>query len=177
MMSGGRRWMMALMVMAAGGCALRQDEHVGLRPGVVGDTISISAGPCFGVCPVYRVTVTPDGSGLLEPRRFTAVPGDTRFTVTPSQYRRLRASLAVFRPMAGEERRIGHGENCDRFATDMPSYAIIWRRSGQKAATLDFQSGCMDARYARLRAALAAMPGTLQIEPMLKSKAQAALPI
>ena len=162
--------MMVSTLMGAGGCAMQQGDHVGPRPGVAGDTISIAAGPCFGACPVYSVTVTPDGSGLLEPRRFAAVPGDTRFTVTASQYRRLRASLADFRPVAGEARRIGHGENCDRFATDMPGYAIIWRRSGQKAASLDFQSGCMDARYDRLRAALAAMPGTLQIEPMLKSK-------
>lgn len=161
---------LAMVAALAGGCAARGGDHVVPRPGVAGDTISIAVGPCFGACPVYSVTVTPDGSGLLEPRRFTAVPGETRFTVTVAQYRRLGSSLAAFRPAAGEERRIGHGENCDRFATDMPDYAITWRRGDGKDASLDFQSGCMDARYARLRAALAAMPETLQIEPMLKSK-------
>ncbi|MEJ7925593.1 DUF6438 domain-containing protein [Sphingobium sp. AN641] len=140
------------------------------RPGTPGDTISIAAGPCFGVCPSYSVTVTPDGSGLLEPRKNTAVPGPTRFTVTAAQYRRLRAALAPFRPATGTAKRIGGKEHCTRFATDMPTYKIAWDQAGASRTQLDFQSGCQDARYARLRAALVATPRTLDIAPMLKAR-------
>ncbi len=138
-----------------------------------GDTIRFSAGPCFGACPSYTLRVTPDGSGLIEPERFTAIPGPTRFTVTPAQYRRFRSALAPYRPASGSTRRIAHGENCDRFATDMPAYVIEWSRGEEPPTRLEYQSGCMDVRYGRLRAAIASIPGMLGLEAMLKPTATA----
>ena len=150
-------------------------EKVELEPPMrAGDTIRFTAGRCFGACPAYTLRVTPDGSGLLEPERFTSVPGPTRFTVSAAQYRQLRTALAPWKPAAGTVKRIGNGENCTRFATDMPGYTIEWTRDGGKNGTkptrLDFQSGCMDNRYARLRTTIGAIPRMLGIEPMLKPK-------
>ncbi|HWV12743.1 MAG TPA: DUF6438 domain-containing protein [Sphingobium sp.] len=141
------------------------------KPVAAGDTIRFSAGPCFGVCPSYSLRVTPDGSGLLEPERFTSVPGATRFTVTPAQYRRFRSALAQFRPVAGTVKRISSGENCTRFATDMPGYTIEWTRDERPATRLEFQSGCMDASYGKLRATIAAIPRMLDIDAMVKPSA------
>lgn len=135
-----------------------------------GDVIRFTAGRCFGACPTYTVQVSPDGSALLEPERFTSVPGPTRFTVTPAQYRRLVATLAAHRPPAGTTRKIEHGQDCDRFATDMPAYSIEWSRPGRDTTRLDYQSGCMDARYGKLRVAIASVPRILEIEPMLKPR-------
>lgn len=163
-------WMKAIMILAAtallSACATEQAELE--KPTTAGDTIRFSAGPCFGVCPSYTLRVTPDGSGLIEPQRFTAVPGPTRFTVTPQQYRRLRATLAQFRPAQGTVRRIAQGENCTRFATDMPAYIIEWTREAVQPTRLEFQSGCMDARYGRLRATIASIPHMLDIAAMVK---------
>ena len=160
----------ALSIVAAtlllGGCAMEQAELE--KPTLAGDTIRFSAGPCFGVCPSYTLRVTPDGSGLIEPQRFTAIPGPTRFTVTPAQYRRFRAALAQFRPAQGTARRIGQGENCVRFATDMPAYVIEWTREEATPTRLEFQSGCMDARYGKLRATISAIPRMLDVGPMVK---------
>lgn len=157
-----------ISALAVAGCATPRPELE--KPVAAGDTIRFTAGPCLGRCPSYSLTVTPDGSGLLEPQRFTAVPGPTRFTVTAAQYRRLRATLAPYRPAAGTVKRIASGENCARFATDMPGYAIQWSRDPGKPARLEFQSGGMDARYARLRTAIGSIPRLLDIEPMLKAK-------
>jgi hypothetical protein len=155
----------ALMTLA--GCAADDTELE--TPKAPGETIRFTAGRCFGACPSYSLRVTPDGSGLLEPEKFTAVPGPTRFTVTPLQYRKLRASLSPYRPETGTEKRIGNNENCTRFATDMPTYAIEWTGGMVgKSARLNFQSGCMDPRYGRLRTAIAAIPRLLEIEKMLK---------
>jgi hypothetical protein len=162
--------LVAAMIALPGCVTTGGGETITPPPGARADTISIAAGPCFGACPSYKVTVTPDGSGLLEPRRFTAVPGPTRFTVTPLQYRRLRTALAAYRPATSTKKTIGHNENCARFATDQPGYVIEWTRADAKPTQLDFQSGCHDARYAKLRAAIAAIPRTLDIEPMLKSR-------
>lgn len=163
------RWEWKMILMSAAlltGCA--RDKAELEQPKTPGDTIRFSAGPCFGVCPSYTLQVTPDGSGLIEPGRFTAVPGPTRFTVTPVQYRRFREALASYRPAAGTTKRIGHGENCTRFATDMPGYILEWSRGDAKPTRFEFQSGCMDARYGRLRATIAAIPRMLDIEPMVK---------
>ncbi len=162
----------ACLALTAGCITDRGGDDIASGSGVAaraGDSIRITAGPCFGFCPSYSVLVTPDGSGLLEPRRNTAVPGPTRFTVTVATYRKLRASLAAFRPATGQEKRIDHQENCTRFATDMPGYEIEWTRKGADKTELRFQSGCGDARYAKLKAALRAMPKLLDIEPMLKA--------
>lgn len=160
----------AIVMLAAtallGACATEQTELE--KPTKVGDTIRFSAGPCFGACPSYTLRVTPDGSGLIEPERFTAVPGPTRFTVTPVQYRRFRTALAQFRPPSGTVKRITHGENCTRFATDMPSYVIEWTRGEAQATRLEFQSGCMDASYGKLRATIASIPRMLDIAAMVK---------
>lgn len=138
------------------------------KPVAAGDTIRFSAGPCFGACPRYSLRVTPDGSGLIEPERFTAVPGPTRFTVSRAQYRRFRAALAPFRPASGTVRRIAQGENCTRFATDMPGYVLEWTRGEAPPTRLEFQSGCMDASYGRLRATIASIPKMLDIAAMVK---------
>lgn len=163
------RWEWKMILVSAAlltGCA--KDKAELEPPKTPGDTIRFSAGPCFGACPTYTLQVTPDGSGLIEPTRFTAIPGATRFTVTTMQYRRFRAALAAHRPASGTTRRIAHGENCTRFATDMPSYVIEWTRGNAKPTRLEFQSGCMDAQYGRLRATIAAIPRMLDIEAMVK---------
>ncbi|HKY82212.1 MAG TPA: DUF6438 domain-containing protein [Sphingobium sp.] len=164
------RWMMILGGPALlAGCAAGRAELE--QPTAAGDTIRFSAGPCFGVCPSYSLRVTPDGSGLLEPERFTAVPGATRFTVTPLQYRRFRSALTQFRPPAGTTKRIAHGENCTRFATDMPGYTIEWTQGEVEPTRLEFQSGCMDPAYGKLRATIAAIPKMLDIAAMVKPSA------
>lgn len=164
------RWMMILTGSALlAGCAAERTELE--QPVAAGDTIRFSAGPCFGACPSYSLRVTPDGSGLLEPERFTAVPGATRFTVTPLQYRKLRMALTQFRPPAGTVKRIAHGENCTRFATDMPGYTIEWTRADTEPTRLEFQSGCMDPVYGKLRATIAAIPKMLDVDAMVKPSA------
>jgi hypothetical protein len=154
------------------GCALTGEEADASpgKPTLAKEVISFTAGPCFGACPSYTVKVNREGSGLLEPKRFTAVPGPTRFTVTPAQFMRLKTALARYRPAAGAEKRIAHGENCTRFATDMPGYVIEWAQGEGKPARLEYQSGCMDPQYGRLRTTIAAIPKMLEIEAMLKPK-------
>lgn len=159
--------------LALAGCATVSGQGAGGQgaespAGAVEDTIRFSAGPCFGFCPSYIVTVEPTGSAVLVPQRNTSVPGETSLTVTPAQYRRLRDAFAPFRPETGTHKRIGHGENCERVATDMPGYTIVWLRAGQKDTELDFYSGCFDDRYAALREAVRAVPAMLEIEAMLK---------
>ena len=161
--------MMAAGLILLAGCTM---EREGLEPPKApGDVIRFTAGRCFGACPTYTVEVSPDGSGLLEPERNTSVPGATRFTLSSAQYRRLVTTLAPHRPPSGTTQRIAHGENCETFATDLPAYKVEWSRPGQESTKLEFQSGCMDARYGKLRVAIASVPKILDVERMLNPRA------
>jgi len=163
------KFMVAAATLALAGCAAETERLE--PPKAPGDVIRFTAGRCFGACPAYTLQVSPDGAGLLEPQRFTSVPGPTRFTVTTAQYRRLVATLAPYRPAAGTTKRIAQGQDCDRFATDMPSYVVEWTRPDRPATKLEYQSGCMDARHGRLRVAIASVPKILDVETMLNPKA------
>lgn len=162
--------MIAASLFALAGCAAKEE---GLEPPKApGDVIRFTAGRCFGACPTYVVQVSPDGAGLLTPERFTSVPGPTRFTVTRLQYRKLLATLAPHRPAAGTTQKIDQ-KSCARFATDMPSYSIEWSRPGQAPTRLDYQSGCMDPQYGKLRVAISSVPKILDMQHMLNPKAVA----
>jgi hypothetical protein len=159
-----RALMITGLLAALSGCATTAEP----TPPAKADTIRFAAGRCFGACPSYSVIIEPDGSGVLYPEKYTSVPGETRFTVTPAQYRRLRDTLAPFRPPVGTQRKIAPGEpSCKIAATDMSNYQIVWTRVPQKPTQLDFYGGCHDPQHKRLRAAIATVPKLLGIEKML----------
>ena len=124
-----------------------------------GETISYETGPCFGACPVYRITVNRDGEGLFEGRRFTAVAGERRFSVTPAQFRAFVAHLAPLRPAGGERRYAG--DACESMATDLPSAEVVWR--GADVQTLYFYYGCDMERNRAIAERLSAAPDLLPI--------------
>ena len=123
-------------------------------------TISYETGPCFGACPVYRVTVGADGQGLFEGRRFTTVAGERHFVVTPAQYRAFAEHLAPLRPSSGSVR-LDAQPACSQMATDLPSASVTWQ-SDREEQSLYYYFGCdMEARREmaeRLRAAPALLP-------------------
>jgi len=147
---------LAVLVIGLAGCATApQAEPAGrqLR------SISYETGPCFGACPVYRVTVSADGTGQFEGRDFTAVRGERSFRITPAQYRAFAAHLAPLRPARGSRRY--SGEACRIMATDLPSAQVTWSGAGVDQQ-LYFYFGCdMDRNQAiaeRLRAAPRLLP-------------------
>ena len=127
-------------------------------------TISLETGPCFGACPVYRVSVSADGIGRFEGRRFTAVTGTREFRITADQYRAFARHLAPLRP-AGAERRYS-GEACEMMATDLPSTEIRWQ-SQRGPQILYFYHGCDMERNRAIAERLEAAPALLPIETLI----------
>lgn len=128
------------------------------------DSISYETGPCFGACPVYRVTLYADGRGTFEGRRFTAVEGERSFRATPDQFRAFSAHLAPVRPASGSVRHAG--ENCAMTATDMPSAEVRWRSTAGEQS-LYFYFGCDMERHRALAERLRAAPALLPIAEMI----------
>lgn len=150
-----RNWVIAA-VLLAGGCATVPPGPIAIES----DAISYETGPCFGTCPVYKVTVSRDGRGTFEGRHHTAVTGERTFRLTPAQYRAFAAHLAPLRPREGSVRL--SGEACRQMATDLPSAEVTWLSQIGNSQSLYFYYGCdMEANRAmaeRLRTAPNLLP-------------------
>lgn len=123
-------------------------------------TITYETGPCFGRCPVYRVTVNSTGSGSFEGMRFTAVTGTRPFRASPAQYQAFARQLEPIRPASGAVRY--EGKLCRSMATDLPSAQVTWR-SPRGTQSLYFYYGCDMQRNRALAERLSAAPALLPI--------------
>lgn len=130
-------------------------------------TIIYETGPCFGACPVYRLTVNSDGSGTFEGRRFTAVTGTRSFQATPQQHQAFARQLEPVRPARRTVRYAG--ESCDTMATDLPSTEVTWR-SSRAEQQLYFYHGCDMERNRPLAERLNAAPALLPISDLISRR-------
>jgi uncharacterized protein DUF6438 len=152
-----------LLTVAMAACATVPQAEAG-RPV---ERLTYETGPCFGACPVYRVTIARDGEGLFEGRRFTAVTGERRFRVTPAQFEAFARQLAPLRPAAGDRRY--SGESCASMATDLPSAEVIWDARGGGRQSLYFYYGCDMERNRAIAERLSAAPSLLPIGDFIGS--------
>lgn len=138
-------------------------------PIVRGEMLRYTTSPCFGACPVYTVTVRPDGTGTFEGQRHTAVTGVRDFRVTPAQYEAFLARLAPYRPRSGTVR-IAPGEpGCGQAATDLPSVEVQWDgKAGHRA--LSYYFGCDRERNQRMADALGSAPDLLPIASLIGAR-------
>lgn len=157
----GQAWAPALTgaTMLLAGCATTTDA--GRPVAIESEAITYETAPCFGTCPVYAVTVRPDGSGVFDGRRHTAVSGTRAFTASPAAYRAFAATLAPYRPVG--ERLVQPGTpECRNSPTDMPSVDVRWNEISGASHHLSFYRGCGQGNEA-MAAALAAAPDLLPI--------------
>ena len=123
-------------------------------------SISYETTPCFGFCPVYKVTVNADGTGTFVGERNTSVSGARTFRVTAPQYAAFARHLAPVRPVSGE---VAYNPgNCQPYATDLPGVRVEWTGTDGARQLLSVDKGCgsEEARAAarRLDAAPALLP-------------------
>jgi hypothetical protein len=158
-----KAWVSGLVLagLSLAGCA----TTAGAAPEARVESISYETGPCFGACPVYRVTVNRDGTGQFEGQRFTAVTGERRFAVAPELYRAFAAHLEPLRPASGE--RLYSGEACAMMATDLPSADVKWRTRDGAEQHLYFYYGCDMERNRGIAERLRSAPDLLPIRDLI----------
>lgn len=136
---------------------------------VRGELIRYSTSPCFGACPVYSVTVRPDGTGTFEGQRFTAVTGTRDFRLSRAHYDAFTDRLAPYRPRSGSVRYAPGEANCGQTATDMPSVEVQWDgRAGHRA--LSFYFGCDREKNRVMADALGSAPDLLPIASLIGAR-------
>lgn len=156
------RWMIVgVAALALAGCTKTGEAP---RPiPIEGDSITYETGPCFGRCPVWSVTIRPDGSGVFTGKNFTAVKGERSFKLTPADYKAFAARLQPYRPESGE-RRYSHGEKgCEQAATDLPSVNIRWTRAIGDSQGLYYYYGCNPQANSAIADALGGAPDLLPV--------------
>jgi len=157
----------AMMTMAGFGlsaCKTIDALQTGRPIALESETIRYETAPCFGTCPVYAVTITPDGKGTFEGKRFTAVTGVRSFQATPATYRAFAAGLAPFRPTENEMLFQPGTPNCGNAPTDMPSVDVVWTELSGGRQHLNVYYGCGPQP---MRDALRAAPGVLPIKAFI----------
>src|SRR3569623_514521 len=133
--------MMAMQLMLSAAIALACiSQEMRPSPGdfpvvIKGEAITYETSRCSGRCPVFKVTVQPDGRGVFVGGRFTADPGIHLFWLTRDDYRAFAAKIATYRPPDGR-RQSTNGHRCDVGCDTAPLNAvrIANRRSYRWAA-------------------------------------------
>lgn len=160
------RWVLVgVAAIALAGCAKKSGPE---RPiPIEGDSITYETGPCFGACPIYSVTIRPDGSGVFTGKRFTAVTGEREFKLTPGQYKAFADRIAPYRPASGEVRYVQGEKNCEQVATDLPSVDITWTRAIGDSQKLYYYFGCDMEKNQAMSEALGDAPDELPLEELI----------
>src|SRR5262245_24019759 len=58
-----------------------------------GDAITLQRTACFGTCPMYKLTITSDGTVIFVGERFTKTTGTAKGQITPNAFRQLVAEF------------------------------------------------------------------------------------
>ncbi len=129
-------------------------------------SISYETTPCFGFCPVYKVTVNADGRGTFVGERNTGVTGSRSFSVSAAQYAAFVRQLAPVRPSSGE---VAYNPgNCQPYATDLPGVRVEWTGTDGAVQRLAVDKGCASDEARAAAARLDAAPGLLPIAEWTK---------
>ena len=135
------RSVVAAAVLLAG-CAHEQAQ-LGIPAAIKGEAITYETSACFGRCPVFKVTVRPNGDGDFIGGRFTAMKGKHPFWLTRNDYRAFAARIAPFRPESGLWRVSVDGDpGCERFGTDSPYVTVTWQRAAGDIQQFQYNYGC-----------------------------------
>jgi len=104
--------------------------------------ISITETPCFGFCPAYTITVTPDDRYVLEARGHTRTQGRTTGALDAGSFARMTAVLeredAAGLPVSVSRT---DEDTCPLWHTDAPGYELsITRMDGRQ--DVSWYRGC-----------------------------------
>lgn len=127
------------------------------EPGVVqaqpdDPVISLSEGPCIGPCPVYDMTLHPNGAYVLNSVRFVRGSGVSEGNLGRGKFAAAEKVLedAGFWTLKPEQT-MDTMPNC---LTDTPTATIIWRTEAGREKTVTYDAGCGVAKMQNLVASL-----------------------
>lgn len=146
-----RALLLALTALALSACATTQ---TGTGPSGPGPTaaawteIEIAEGACYGFCPIYTITLTPDDRYALNGERFTRHDGETSGRLAAGSFQRIAAILqrhdAVSLPA---DITMNNPATCGRtMMSDLPDFRLgLTGPDGRQ--DIVWYPGCADSPY------------------------------
>lgn len=141
------------LVAAASTLAACGKPDQGVVQGETGNpVIVLSEGACFGTCPIYDMTLRPDGSFTLYGERFVKETGVQEGTLGPEAWEEAVDVLEASDFWSVEATQTPETlQNCH---TDAPTARVTWRTEDGQEKTLTYDAGCGVRKTQNLIAAL-----------------------
>jgi uncharacterized protein DUF6438 len=102
--------------------------------------ITLERQACYGICPVYKVSIFADGSVVFEGKEHSKTKGIARGHITPAALKELMAAFDRVHYFDLQDEYRGD-KNCPRARTDAPS-AITSFSSNGRTKRIDHYLGC-----------------------------------
>ncbi len=132
----------ACLLLAACGLSACQAQQATTSSPAGQETVSIRTTPCFGTCPVFAVTLHPDGQLDFEGIKFVKHSGKVTRHITADKVKAIRQTLQAYRPAAGVTTR---NKDCQQRVTDHPSYVVTWQSPKAQDSVYRHYTGCFSA--------------------------------
>ena len=138
-----------LALLMAVACAPRKPAESPLDPASGGAdgvdaAVTLERKPCFGGCPVYRISVSPDGIVSYEGQAGVRRLGAASKRVTPEQVKALVSELEGAGFFSLAPRYTPADSVCGRYSTDSPT-AVVSVNTGDRTHRVEHDYGCSSA--------------------------------
>lgn len=145
----------------------KADEPPLAAPGE--DVFTIARGPCMGTCPIFELTLLPDGTLIFDGERYVPRMGVHRAKLPAETFEAVVRELLEIDFYAYRDVYAGWARGvCGSAATDLPSVELSLRLE-LKEKSVYWDLGCSDFEgEAELRRAIAAIDELLKIEDWLR---------
>jgi acetamidase/formamidase len=105
------------------------------------NSITMTRGPCFGTCPIYKVTITSDGAVTFEGANFVKTKGTATSKITSEDFDKLVSEFEKIKFFSLDDRYEPGSPGCLSAATDNPSARTSIKLNG-KAKSVSHYYGC-----------------------------------
>lgn len=106
-------------------------------------SVQLGRTECYGKCPVYTVTVQPDGRVQFAGTKNTKVTGPAEDTLSREKLDELAAEINKADIFAFKDSYTPDSGNCPSKATDSPTVRILVESGSRRKAILHYH-GCLD---------------------------------
>jgi len=103
--------------------------------------IVLERGICFGTCPVYKLTISANGSVEFEGRHFVKKKGIVRAIISREQLKDLVAEFERAKYFTLQDRYVNKEDGCNADIMDTPRVKTSITIAG-KTKSVDHQHGC-----------------------------------
>ncbi len=114
----------------------RQKEKIEL-------SLSMKRSGCYGRCPIYDLTVQPDGKVLFEGKFWTEIIGKAEDKLTEEQLKLLTAEIEKADFLSFDDDYGFKSKNCPNIATDNASVTLNIKLNGREK-TINHYLGCLE---------------------------------